>query len=242
MTTPQPTDKRECEVCDYIAPEHAKADEQCKSWATIVMCPSCLAKEQALVLSAKEERESKVKQVQNFNEYIERSRQIDNSVTIKTDLFNAATVAIVELQASIEQDSSIPPANKKFALADLCMERFLSYKEKIFSVREELIKLENEQRAYQIHLQSLGKELTEAERTKLNLSNLSYQPPAPKSPKPAGERKPSARKFNMVEVKAAATKYNVPANMIQMIVTQRNVDVVEAAKIGAEQLFGKRPE
>ena len=174
------------------------------------------------------EHMSPEKQQERLNAYLERSRKIDNKAEVKTDLFNASTVAFVELQAAIEQDAAI--ANKRYALCEEVTRRIEKIDSLIFGHREELLKLENERRMYQVNLQNQAAQLRNEEREKLNIKGLiNYNPATPKTTKPAAPKK--SKKLDMDAIKRYAAQYGVPAAAIQMLVTaKKSLTYEQAAK------------
>jgi hypothetical protein len=168
---------------------------------------------------------------------LEAARQIDNSVEIKTDLFNAATVAAIELKAAIDNDDSIPADQKMYAYAKTCMERMQHMKRVIFEQREELIKNESIARMWLVQTQETAGKLRTEQREHFKNLDVSYQPVKVKQIKPKAASVPK-KKMNLAEIKEAAAKYDLPAAAIQSMVVSRNMSPADAA-IELAKLMGK---
>lgn len=211
----------DCECCT------ATEIEVTLHYGNMWMCDTCWSKEKVLLDAAKE---VKVEQ-QHVNKMLAESERIDSSAELKTDLFNAATIAMVELEAAIDNDSEI--TNKDFAKAEAAAKRVQHFKSLIFDKRKELNELENVQRAQQSRLQVLASRIREEERKKLQIESPDYAPAKPKSAKPASERKPSAGKMKLDELKQAAEKVGLPADAvsgIRSIMIAKNLNALDAAK------------
>jgi len=155
----------QCEACPNIGP--------CDLFGDILLCKSCLAKEYQAAIKKAEENSAA------YN--LALSAKMDALVQIKTDFFNAETVAIAELKSIIENDSTIE--NKNYKLAEAVLERYKGFKQAIFEKREELLGLENQQKADQIFLNNLAIKLQKEERERLNLNAPDYVPDKPKETK-----------------------------------------------------------
>lgn len=201
----------QCEVCD-------KPDvEVINTMGNIKMCADCKAEDDKVVLQTKA-----------VTKIIEDSIKVDTSIQIKTDLFNAATVAAVELKAAIDNNPSIPADQKDYEFTKLCFQRFEHFSKVAFDKHAEYVAAENEKRAWQVQTQTSAGKLRAEFREKFKNFDINYQPAVVKTPKPK-EAKPKA-KSNIKEVKAAASKYGVDASAVQMMVLKRNLDAETAAK------------
>jgi hypothetical protein len=189
------------------------------------MCSECREKE----LKLQAEHQSAENQQKRVNDLINRSREVDSSIQLKGDVFNAQTVAIVELKAAIDNDASIPAEQKKFKFAEELKSRYDHLKDVIFGIREELLKKENEMRAFQVNLQHMATQLRAEERDRLKLQDVNYQPSAPKVIKPPTTKTPKA-KFSKEELRAAAAKYGVPEAALQMLVVAKKMTPDEAGQ------------
>jgi hypothetical protein len=206
-----------CECCPAIGSVEIFAD--------MALCTNCYANE----LNAVKEHQTVDKQESRLTEYqtneaLNKARKIDEQVQLRTDIFNAETVAIVEIKSLIDSDPSI--TNKPYALASMLTERYLHFKKVIFEMGEAQIEKQNQQRAIQTYLNSLANSLRIEEREKLKISDINYQPSAPK----LTISKPKARKtFDKVEVAKWAGECGLPMATFQMMCTQRNLQPKEMA-------------
>lgn len=167
-----------------------------------------------------------------INEVLKQSREIDSNVQIRTDLFNAATVSIIELKKAIDADSTIE--NKPYALAEELKNRFEHHKNLVFELNQQLVEQGNNQRAIQVYLNNLANSLRAEEREKLRLADISYTPKAPKpvSTKPITTKQTKkSTKIDKVELRRFANELGISEFMLQMIVVQKNISISEAAQI-----------
>jgi|SRR5882724_10403002 len=164
---------------------------------------------------------------------IEESRKIDQSITLRQHIFNAKTVAIIELFKAVDLDETIELSNKQFRKAQLLHERFIHLRESLFKKKEEIIEEENELRAYQTHLNDLANKLHESERAVLKIENINYDPAAPKEVKPTPVKQSKA-KYSKSDINDAANKWNLPALVIQMTCVARNMLPDEAGRFVIE--------
>ncbi len=192
-------------------------------------CDGCWGKEE---LSTKtnqspEKQQERVDALQ-LNNAIKQSRQIDESVQIHTDLFNAETMAIVELKKAIDSDESI--VNKPFALAEEILKRFQRDKELIFNANQAISEAGNRQKAAQVYLNQLANQLRSEEREKLRLADISYKPSPPKLDKPKAI-KTAAKKIDKVELRKYAAELSVSEFTLQMLVVSKGISVEAAANM-----------
>lgn len=164
-----------------------------------------------------------------IGEVLKVSREIDNSVKVNTDIFNAATVSIVELKKAIDEDESI--TNKPYALAVELQTRFNKHKEVIFGLNQQIVEETNRQKAIQIYLNNLANQLRQDEREKLRLQDINYQPRTLKMPVSPKTIKMSKKKLDTKELKARATELGIPEFTLRMICIQKNLSVEDGYKL-----------
>lgn len=165
-----------------------------------------------------------------INEVLRQSREIDSNIQIRTDLFNAATVSIVELKAAIDADESI--VNKPYALAEELKKRFEHHKNLVFELNQQLIEHGNNQRAIQVYLNNLANQLRADEREKLRIADINYKPAPPKSTsvKEVKTRTTTKKtKIDKTELRKYAHELGISEFMLQMIVVQKGISVADAA-------------
>lgn len=225
----RPTKKGDCECC-------LKTDITLHHFNNMWMCDECKTKELALM--------PEVKIVNGVNNIIEKSRQIDASVEIKADLFNAETVASVELKSAIERDETIPADKKQYVYADESLTRYLQFKQAVFEMREEMNRKENAMRFWQVQARQAAATLHGEFREKFKALDINYQPVAPPKPKLPSASKPKTgtKKFKLEEIKKFAEQYGVPHTSVQLVATAKNLTAEEAAKYLSELMKPKQAE
>lgn len=207
--------------------------EGCEKPGTIVrlfhgknqwLCDSCAEAEIQRQVDSVRARQMELTPVQTS--LLEASK-IDSTIQVKTDLFNAATVAINELKATIESDSTI--TNKPYALAETLMQRFTHFKQVVFELNAQIVEAGNQQKAIQVYLNGLANTLRAEEREKLQISNINYKPGPVKISKPVN--KIAKVKVDKVELRKAAAELGLSEFTLQMIIVQKNITIAEAVKV-----------
>lgn len=202
--------KGDCEACD-------KVDVMLYlEFGNIWMCADCRAEQQAIATS-------------NSKAVIEASRKVDTQIELKQDVFNAATVSFVELQAAITANDEIPANRKDYALMEEVAARIDKLSKVIFEEEAALVAKRNERHALLINAQVVAAKLHISEREKFKQYDVNYKPvtkPVVKSP----SKTPKA-KWNKAEVVAACNKYpGVPMAQVQSLIVARNMNPEDAAK------------
>src|SRR5262245_29708191 len=105
----------ECECCSTTAAQlKAEGKKLTKSRVSSIdmwMCPNCYQKE----VAAEESRnnsEAQNRRISEMNSAMARNRAQVETIKLSEELFNADTVAILDLKKEIDSDASIP-ADKK---------------------------------------------------------------------------------------------------------------------------------
>lgn len=197
------------------------------------MCDECWNKEQALT-AENMKPENQTARVNAVNAILTQAAKIDESIQVKTDLFNAATVASVELKAAIENDPNIPADQKQYVYANACLERFQNFQKIVFDQRQELLETENKMRMWQTQVQQAASTLRAELREKFKQFDVNYQPAPPKTVKPASPK--TGKKFQKEDVRKFAAQYKVPEAAVQMLVVAKNMTPEAAAKHLAIQM------
>ena len=163
------------------------------------------------------------------NPLIAAAQKIDESVQVRTDLFNAETIAIADLKKAIDEDSSIPADKKQFILAQTLTTRVNGYKQAIFDLNQQVADESTKQRAVQQYLNTLAANLREEERAKIRAQDMTYQP------KTAIQRGPiKANKVNVIakamritqtDLEKAAKESGIPAATIKMFCVAKGIGV-----------------
>ncbi len=216
-------------------------------YGNLPMCNNCWEKEKALQAEnmspenqqARVDAANKVSATKQMETDIVRlSSQIDNSIVVSSDIFNAKTTAILDLKAAIDNDDSVQ--NKPYKLAETLKTRFEHLTSVIFGAGETIKDANNEQKAIQQFLNGLANSLRSEEREKLRLQDIKYQPQPVKSPtvktvKTTGTRAskvPAHRqKLDKEAIKKYASELGVPEFHIQQICVSQGVIPEKAADI-----------
>ncbi len=166
-----------------------------------------------------------------INSVLKQAAEIDNNIQVRTDLFNAATVAIVEIKKAIDDDVNI--VNKPYALAETLKNRFDHFKTVVFELNQQLVEAGNQQKAIQIYLNTLSNTLRAEEREKLKISDINYKPAPPKIAK---ERTKSAvsttttkKKLDKSLLRKTAAELNVSEFTLQMLCVSKGISIESAA-------------
>lgn len=214
------TDKAVCETCPNIGPVEVR-------YGNMLMCADCWQKEQNLT---KENMtpEKQSARIAEMNHKLETSRSIDASITVRSDLFNAATMSIVELKKTVDNNPAIE--NKPYHLASELMTRFTHFKKVIFDAQQQIVDATNSQKAIQVYLNNLANQLRAKEREKLKIADINYQPTSIKPAKPASikTRKPVA--INRADLKKYASELGVSDFTLQMLCVSKGITPQEAAE------------
>jgi hypothetical protein len=194
------------------------------------MCDDCIAKEDAVVPT-----------IQSVDALIQQSRKMDDAIQLKQDVFNATSVAAIEIHAAIMNDPSIPDDQKDFMVVKELFRRQQHLQEVLFNERQSILQHESEMRAWQVQTQEFAGKLRAELRAQFKVVDINYQPVTPKSPKTAKAPKPSTGRTrpNTKEVTEAAAKYGVVASMVAMVCDTRKLSPEAAAKFLAEKLNQK---
>jgi hypothetical protein len=217
----------ECEVCPKTEIEISV------HYGNLWMCDKCWSKELALKTEndKPENVASRIEATRHNpieSKLIETSKAIDNSIQVRTDLFNAATVAIMDIKKSIDDNTEIQ--NKPYTLATTLLERFNHYKQVVFELNEQIIEAGNQQKAIQVYLNQLANSLRAEERAELKIADISYKPQPPKSTSVKTIKTTSkSKKFDKVELRKYAAELGVAEFTLQSFVVSQGLTVAEAA-------------
>jgi len=201
-------------------------------WEAQPWCKGCKKNEEDAQKNIVDTADERVNEMNERNNKLmemrtlERQVHVDTTIQVTSDIFNAKTVAIIELKEAIENDDSIE--NKQYELAKRLKDRFTHLKEVIFERTQENLKDSSEQRSIQSYLNNLANNLREKERDELRLKDLTYKPLPPS--KPTKPRKPKAPKFDKAEIKKYAAELGVDEFTLQMICVSKGLQPKEAAE------------
>jgi hypothetical protein len=182
-----------------------------------------------------------------INKVIQTSLKQDASIQRKADIHNAATLSFGELYAAIQHDDAIAPEKKTATLMQLVETRITGFTSVIFDLKAQQTNVENEREGWRQSTVDFISKLRADEREKYSKFNVSYAPTpvTKKSVKAAagatgkGSKPRKSTGFTaaeMVQLKEAAAKYNVPMASVQMLVKSQNLSFEAAAKQMADIL------
>ena len=217
----------DCEVCPatntIITLRHSN----------IWFCEECWEKEQTMQKAtfspdAVKARVEAVQLAAPAQQILQEARNIDNSIGVRTDVFNAATAAIVEVKKVIDADASI--TNKPYALASELMSRFSHFKNVVFQAQETIVDANNNQRAIQQYLNNMANTLRAEEREKLKIADINYRPNPVKTPtvKPIKTVGTSVKKATKAEIANAAKELGIAEFTLHAFVLQCGGDLQAA--------------
>ncbi len=207
-----PTDKTQCECCNNTS-------DKCQSVGTIIMCPDCFAKDQALMIQSIAEAPARL---EILNSAARRIEPIGNIA----EYFNNKTTSIVEYRKQIDADETIK--DKPWHEAQELMNWLNESKKNLFNLKkQEEVEVAN-QNAIQVRLNTLANNLRAEQREQLKLANVNYKPAEVTKAKAPKVSKPKA--FDKVAIDEACKKYNIPAAVLQTICVAFKEDVDSAVK------------
>lgn len=223
-------DMHECDICGRLVSVQLK-------YGNMLMCAECTDKEDKLYAESQKPEniaariELANKPAAELNEVLKAAHDIDDSIQVRGDIFNAATVAIVDLKKAIDDDTNI--GNKPYALAEELKRRFEHYKTVVFELNQQIVEAGNTQKAIQVYLNQLANTLRAEEREKLKISDLSYQPAKvkPATPRAIKTTGTGKVKLDKVELRKYAAELGVSDTTLQMIVVSKGISVEAAAKM-----------
>lgn len=184
-------------TCEIEAPG-CDVTENLRSYAGMIVCGACYEKEMAAQAEMKRP-ENQQARVDAMNQALATAKTIDATIQVRTDLFNAATVAIVDLKKTIDDDPTI--TNKPYALAEALTGRFNHYKQVVFDLNQQVIEAGNHQKAIQVYLNQLANQLRSEEREKLKIQDINYKPNAVKPVKPKAVKAATNSKATKEEIR-----------------------------------------
>lgn len=218
------TDRATCEVCSNSGNMVLYVD--------ILMCQECHTKEILAMANIEKTADKRVAEMNDARmlNSLARAIEIDSSIQLRTDIFNAQTMAIVDVKNAIDADETIE--NKNYKLAEFVTNRLNHLKGVIFELDEKRVAVNNEQKAIQVYLNQLVNKLSTEERDKLKLQDIEYKPSEVKIKKPAA---PKVKKFDKTEIRRFALElstelgFPVADSLLQSICVAKNLTAEQAA-------------
>lgn len=210
------SDKAECDHCDYVG-RGVELDANGD-----LACPKCIN-----LVVRKEIINTSIGAI-SINDVLRKSREIDQTVQLTSDIFNLETVAITDIIKSVRADDSI--SNKPNTIASILWERINHFQKVIFERSEQNKNDNTRQRAYQVELNKIANELRAEEREKYRLIDINYKPRPPKEE--VKVKKISVKKkIDKVELREAAKELGIGEFAIQALCVARNITVEDAKQI-----------
>ena len=191
------TDKSLCEVCERPYLDHTNA-AKCDNCGKIGPCEVnskfyllCVTPEDSncynraldhLIITTPHPVVNAPEEViqKSAQKIIEESERVDNSIRYNGDIYNAKTVAIIDLKKAIDSDDTIPAENKAIVFQDKLAERYYKLSTRIFELDSEKFELATEQLAIGNTLRGLGNEYRKEIRERIRAADKHYQPEKPK--------------------------------------------------------------
>jgi hypothetical protein len=217
----------ECECCDKVHTDENPV-KITVHYGNMWFCDSCWEKESVATAEIKANQQT----VSVVTNALREAAHVDNTVQVRTDLFNAQTVSIINLKAEIDNNPEIQ--NKPYVLAEQLMARFEKFKSVIFEYNEKIVEANNAQKAIQVYLNQMANTLRSEEREKLKIADISYQPTKVKPVKPASIKTTGtskSKKLDKAELRKYAAELGVAEFTLQMVVVAKGCTIPEAAEM-----------
>lgn len=201
-----------CGIC-----KHSEANHVCEAcgntgsvelrYGTMLMCPACCEKEDKLQADSQSPAAIAARLAALPQAVLTTSKEIDTGIKISSDIFNAKTVAILEIKAAIDADTTI--TNKPDALAKALFERFEHFRALAFELNQQIVDANHEQKTIQVYLNELSNQLTAETREKYRIADITYQPPKVKIAKPASIKVAKPAKLDKAAVRKFAAELGI---------------------------------
>jgi hypothetical protein len=206
------TDKNKCKDCGYDYMSHTKAAkcevcgsfDSCDVFDSKLRCDACIANVRLSLSTA----------IQMADSVIEKAKEVDASIRFKGDLFNAKTVAIVDVRKAFDEEKAdMTPEERAFAFQHYLVSKFEANQKIIFDLEEKKHDASVENLAIANVLREYGNSLRNEIREKIRQSDNLYHPVAV-----------------IPKVKIAkAQKLSPLDRMAQQVAIEKNI-TIEAAK------------
>lgn len=226
------TEMHNCDICG------AENISVTLKYGNMLLCGPCEIEEERLYaesqrpenVAARVETQQKAAEI---NAVLKQAAAIDDSIEIKSDIFNAETVALEVIRTSIDADGNIE--NKPYALGEQVKAHFEKLRDTMFDLNKQMMEVAVRQKATQVYLNQLANKLRADEREKLKISDLNYQPKPVKSstPKPiktTGTSK-KAPKLDKTLLRKYAAELGVAEFTLQMLVVSKGLTIEAAANL-----------
>jgi len=224
--------KGQCEICDT---EDIKVT---LCFGNMWLCDACKKEEDAVA------SQNTVEKVMNYTDILNKSRELDQQVELKQDIFVAKLTLSSELKAAIFADETLTDTEKQQKFAEACFERFTHMKSVVFDDRAKLNQDENEMRMWQSETQQAALHLKAEERAKYQAVSPMYKPEKVKKIK-VGEKAPATKVVKLTDVDTHLQSVGLEANStnrsaIRSIMHSDKSLTVESAVASLKQLFSMK--
>ena len=166
----------DCEVKDG----HTNVEVWLTEPGHIYMCASCIEEQEVL----KVRNEAAQNLVNSF-------RQHDTVMEVKTEIWNAEQIPLMELKAAIQQNDAIPESEKSHVFIQECKVHVEKFDSLIFNARKQLNDMENARNAWQVNGQEAYGKLRTELRDKFRQFDMNYKPATVKEIKPKAVKSPA---------------------------------------------------
>ena len=154
-----------CEACG--APRKCDIFGDLKNPKAMLLCDSC----------ADKERKANDDVLVRTKTLIDVARSIDDTITYNGDVFNAKTIALIELKRALDSDESLSVEERKYKFHELLAERYSKLKKVVFQLDKKKEDLTIEQLVIAKNLRSYGDDVRKEIREKIAQADANYAPP-----------------------------------------------------------------
>lgn len=173
-----------------------------RTYAGMIVCQSCYTLEQSAL---KKTQSPEAVAERHAASTLERAQQVDYSIQVRSDIFNAETVSLHAIKEAIDTDDTI--TNKPYVMAEKVMERYKHYKDVVFELQQQAVEAGERQQATLRYLNNFANQLRVEEREKLKIQDISYQPKSP-TIKVAKIRNNASKMASTKEISVAVAEFN----------------------------------
>ena len=198
-------------------------------------CQECYQVELALQEESAKGAEARVEE--SKRSFIERAARetramLDETITIRSDYFNADIPSLISLRETIFNQSDKSVDEKQFEYTRMLKEHIGHMRTVLIDMRDAEMKIGARMKLMQSEINQEANKLREEERKILQLENISYSPVSPKLAKTPKAPTTGVKrtKIDMEEVEYAAKKYGVPEQTIMATARLKKISVDAAAR------------
>lgn len=195
----------ECEACGSTT--------ELEKYSGMMLCISCIDKEKIAEREIEDTANDRLKII------LDEQERVDQSIELRTDLFNANTISIIEIQTAVDADDSIK--EKKFEVARRVKDRVIHFRKVSIEAHDTQVNADNAVRHGQVYLNDLANQLREDQRAELQLQDINYKPTIKL---PTIKKAPKIiKKFDKKELREVAAEFDISEYSLQMICVSKNM-------------------